>query len=229
MPQATPSRSSADDPDPLATPPSRTALLVVDLQNDYCSPGGAFERAGRDISAIQAVPGRVADLLAVARSAGVTTVYVQNTVDPAGRMRGALQRRRRARLTGKPAYVVDGTWGHAFASPLGPTADDLLVRKYASSAFVGTPLDQALRAARIELVAVTGVVTWGCVLATAHSAATLGYVPLIVTDCVAGDDNRLHEAALDMMGRSFGPEMLVSSAELAARWSSASEAREDRG
>lgn len=206
-------------PIPAEIAPWATALLVVDLQNDYCSRGGAFDVAGRDITSMAVIPARVEALARAARAAGVAVVFVQNTVDRKGRLRPALQARRRMRLTGRPAYVVEGTWGHALSPPLAPTAEDLVIQKYASSAFVGTPLDQALRAARIELVVVTGVVTWGCVLSTAHSAATLGYLPCIVTDGVAGDDMSLHEAALEMMRRSFGAEWLVPSGELISGWS----------
>jgi ureidoacrylate peracid hydrolase len=190
----------------------------VDLQNDYCAVGGAFDRAGHDISTMRVLPMRVAQLAERARDAGVLVVYVQNTVDPAGRMRTALQRRKRVRLAGTPGYVVDGTWGHEFAAPLAPTDGDVHIRKYASSAFVGTPLDQTLRAAGIDMVVVTGVVTWGCVLATAHGAAALGYIPVIVSDCVSGEDPYLHDAALAMMRRSFGAELVVPSSELAGHW-----------
>jgi ureidoacrylate peracid hydrolase len=211
-------RETAPTFDLAAVRPSATALLVVDLQNDYCAPGGAFDAAGHDISPMQALPARVAMLAEHARDAGVLVVFVQNTVDPAGRMRTALQRRKRVRLAGTPGYVVDGTWGHQFAEPLVPTEADIHVRKYTSSAFGGTPLDQTLRAARIELVAVTGVVTWGCVLATAHGAAALGYIPVVVSDCVGGEDAYLHDAALAMMRRSFGHELVVPSSTLVGLW-----------
>jgi ureidoacrylate peracid hydrolase len=199
-------------------PRAATALLVVDLQNDYCAPGGAFENAGHDISTMRELPPRVANLVDAARTGGAMVVYVQNTVDPEGRMRTALQRRKRIRLAGTPRYVIDGTWGHEFAAPLRPTKDDILIRKYTSSAFGGTPLDQTLRAARIELVVVTGVVTWGCVLATAHGAAALGYVPLVASDCVGGEDPYLHEAALAMMRRSFGAELILPSSAIRDLW-----------
>ncbi len=198
--------------------PARSALVVVDMQNDYCHDDGAFGRAGHDLGSTQASIGRIDRLAAAARAAGVTVVLIQNTVDRQGRMRPALHQRRRKRLTGSAFYVVDGTWGHAITDGIQVADDDLVIRKYASSAFIGTPLDQTLRIARVETVVVVGVVTWGCVMATAQSAATLGYTPVVVEDCVAGSEPDLHDAALRMMRRSFGDDLVVDSDSIVATW-----------
>jgi nicotinamidase-related amidase len=193
------------------------ALLVVDIQNDYCAPGGAFDRAGHDLTTAREMLPTVARLIGEARQRGSTVVFVQNTVDPEGRMRSALQRRRRQNTAGTADYVIDGTWGHRFAEPLEVAEGDLLMKKYASSAFVGTPLDQTLRAAGVNTVVVTGVVTWGCVMATAQSAAQT-YIPVVVSDCVAGYDEYLHEAALEMMRRGLGADLVISSSQVLERW-----------
>lgn len=88
------------------------------------------------------------------------------------------------------------------------------MRKYASSDFVGAPLDQVLRAHRIDTVLLTGIVTWGCVMATAQSAGKLGYLPVVVSDCVAGNVPYLHEAALVMMARSFDQKLVKPAAQV---------------
>lgn len=201
--------------------PARSALLVVDVQNDYCAPGGVFERAGADIGPAQAMLPNLAALLRDARQAGVRVVFVQFTIDREGRVLNLVERRRRERNVGTIFYVVEGTWGHQVVDALPRDAGDLVIRKTRPSAFFATPLDQVLRSEGITNVVVTGVVTWGCVLATAQSAAALGYLPVVVSDCVAGANAAKHEAALDIMRGSFGDDLVVSRRELVDRWRAA--------
>ena len=195
------------------------ALLVVDVQKDYCDPEGVFAKAGHDMHTMETLLPKLARLVESARENGVFVVFVRNTIDPEEFTQNPLKRRRRQRVAGTAKYVVDGTLGHELAEPLRAQPGDMVMKKYASSAFLGTPLDPSLRGMGISTVVVTGVVTWGCVMATAQSAAYLGYIPMVVSDCVAGHDQYLHEAALEMMRRSFGTDLVLSSEQMMQSWS----------
>lgn len=200
-------------------PRNGMALLVVDVQKDYCDPEGAFAKAGHDMHTVEALVPKLASLVESARENGVFVVFIRNTVDPEGFTQNPVQRRRRQRVAGTAKYVVDGTWGHELAEPLRAQPGDMVMKKYASSAFLGTPLDPSLRGMGISTVVVTGVVTWGCVMATAQSAAYLGYIPVVVSDCVGGHDQYFHEAALAMMRQNFGPDLVMPSEEVMQGWS----------
>ncbi len=198
--------------------PSRSVLLIVDVQKDYCESGGVFARAGKDIAPAQQMIPRLAKLLVEARACGVRVCFVQNTIDSDGLVLPPLDRRRRERNVGTFRYVVDGSWGHEIVDELPVQPGDLRIKKWSASAFLGTSLDQTLRAQGVVSVVVTGVVTWGCVMATAQSAGYAGYLPLVVADCVAGANEAKHRAALEMMRDSFGEDLVLDSADLVREW-----------
>src|SRR5579884_3080177 len=93
--------------------PASTALVLIDLQNDYCADAGVFAGMGRDRSSLLEMVPRVAALLDGARSAGALVIWVQQTLLPHGEGDSPAWLRRRLKLGGEPMdWVVDGTWGH---------------------------------------------------------------------------------------------------------------------
>src|SRR4051794_1206076 len=120
----------------------RSALIVVDLQNDYCAESGHLARHGQDISAIRAILPRVADLIAGVRAAGAPVIFTQQTSYPDGLGQSAARAHYKAKA--KPglgtAYPLAGSWGYGIADELKPQAPDLLLPKCRQSAFFGTPL-----------------------------------------------------------------------------------------
>jgi nicotinamidase-related amidase len=194
----------------------RTALIVVDLQNDYCAEAGHLARHGQDISAIRAILPRVADLVAGARAAGALVIFTQQTSYAGGLAESAARAHYKAKA--KPglgtAYPLAGSWGHGLADELTAQAPDVLLPKCRQSAFFGTPLDTILRAARREVVLICGAVTEGCVETSVRDAANHDYIPVIVEDCVASNRADLHQAALTVMRARY--DMLGADALLAA-------------
>jgi nicotinamidase-related amidase len=186
----------------------RSALLVVDVQNDNCSENGALAKSGKSVAwARRIIPG-IARLIDSAHDAGVPVIFSRNTyspelgIDAPGRLRLL---RRKSYLRGSdgeyknPSYQVDGTWGHAILDELDVRPGDARFSKFRSSAFHGTPLDFVLRGNNVETLVIVGVVTEGCVESTARDAESYGYFPVIVADAVATSDDELHAAAMTIL------------------------------
>lgn len=200
--------------------PSHTALLVVDMQNDYCSPGGASERNGRDVSAAQAIVPPLAGLIEAARAAGVEIVFLKYTVGPGEAGLSGPEILRRGRIFANVESTIKGTWGHDIVDGLGyrPEAD-LVIEKRRLSAFVGTELDLHLKG-RVKTVVVTGTVTQGCVETTVRDAACYDYYVAVPEDCVATTTPELQAAGLASM-RAFlrYEEAITTSRRLREIWS----------
>jgi nicotinamidase-related amidase len=200
--------------------PSHTALVLIDIQNDFCSPGGTFDRSGYDVSMYSAMIPRTAQLLASARQAGALCVFIQNTT-----LRGHLsdspaQVRFRVRLSRDPSqpslrYTEDGTWGQEFVPELAPAEGELIIKKFRSSAFVGTPLDLLLRSNGIDTIVICGATTEGCVESTARDGMFMDYYVVVVPDCVESDTRDQHEASLTLMRVRFD---MVASSEIRGVW-----------
>ncbi len=202
--------------------PSHTALVVVDMQRDFCASGGAFDRLGIDLSMYPPMIPRLARLISAARRAQVPVVYIQMTVLPGRRSESPAQIRFNLRLHlqshGEAVpllYTVEGTPGHAVVPALTPEPGDWIVRKYRSSGFWGTNLDLLLRSNGIETVIMTGCTTEGCVESTARDALFNDYYVVVPEDCVASDDPRQHDASLLLMRHRFD---VVQSAEILDLW-----------
>lgn len=190
--------------------PSRAALLVVDMQRDFCLPGGSFDNYGIDLAMYPPMIPRLASLLDGARTAGVRVIHIQMTVLPGRASESAPQIRFNMRLhqgrhqDAEPLlYAVKGTPGHDFVPQLAPLPGEIVVQKYRSSAFWGTNLDQVLRSNGIESVIVAGCTTEGCVESTARDAQFSDRYVVIPEDGVASDDRSQHEASLHLMRHRF--------------------------
>jgi nicotinamidase-related amidase len=143
--------------------PDRTALIVVDMQNDFVDPRGSL-----CVSSARATLPAIARLRDFARAHGLAVVYTQDwhwADDPEFALWGA--------------HAIGGTWGAEIVPELAPDASDLVIRKLRYDAFYGTSLDHELRQRRIRSLIVTGTVSNICVLHTAGSAA-LRWLEIIV-------------------------------------------------
>lgn len=188
-----------------------TAVLVVDVQNDFCSIGGRSHGRGTDISEITAVLPRIHALLDMARARGVAVIFIQNTVFASGVLSGLPDLARRVGAWGRdnPLVTLSGTWGHAIVDALTPHARDLIVQKFRQSGFVGTNLEMILRANGWHTVLVCGVETHACVEATARDAMGRDFAVVLVEDCVAAAKRPFHDASLAVM-RALLPQGWVT-------------------
>jgi nicotinamidase-related amidase len=202
--------------------PGHTALVLIDIQNDFCSQGGTFDRSGYDVSLYSTMIPRTGRLLAAARRAGALCVFIQNTTLRGHMSDSPAQVRFRVRLSrdDQPAlqYTEDGSWGQEFVPELTPGQGELVVKKFRSSGFVGTPLDLLLRSNRIETIVICGCTTEGCVESTARDGMFMDYYVVVVPDCVESDTREQHDASLTLMRARFD---MISSEEIAKVWDGA--------
>ena len=194
--------------------PAHTALLAIDVQNDFCAPGGHTEaRLGRDVADCQAVVEPIEQLAAAARRAGVPVVWIKADYDRAY-LSPPIHARQVARGI-ENAYCVSGTWGAGFYR-VNPEDGDLVIEKHRHSAFAGTELDQVLCDRGVRTVAVAGVQTHVCVESTLRDASARGYYVVVASDCVGSYDRDLHDKTLRCVEAHFGE--VVASPDLIARW-----------
>jgi nicotinamidase-related amidase len=196
--------------------PAGTALVVVDVQNDFCHDDGYYGRIGKDLTEIKAAVPRVAALVDAARAAGVLVVWVQQTLlaDAVSDSASWLRRRTGAGDI-PPEWTLEGSWGQQFIEPLHPQPGEPTVKKHRSSAFVSTDLDLILRSNEIESLLICGTVTQGCVESTARDATFFDYYVTLVTDCVATINHELHEHSLACQASRYD---FGTSDEIAGFW-----------
>lgn len=198
--------------------PSRVALLVIDMLNDFLDPRGkTATRGNRPIEFARAVIPAQVRLIAAARGAGVPVVYVVHTTLPdyASASGPWLDARSRATYSVED-ICLDGTWGGQVIDELAPEPGDVIVRKHRYSGFAGTNLDLVLRSTGRETVVCAGVSTNACVEATAREAFSHDYYVVIPSDACASWDMRLHEATLATAAHRYA--VVCATEELSGLW-----------
>lgn len=201
-------------PQPITINTSTTAVIVVDMQNDFGSKGGMFERAGIDISGIQKAVPPTARVVDSARQAGIKVVYLKMAYQPDLSDLGAADSVNRVRHLqlgvgqhvtapdGTPSRVlVRDTWNSDIVDELEPHADDIVLYKTRFSGFYKTDLDERLRALGAKHLIITGCTTSICVESTVRDAMFRDYLCVLLTDCMSEPiGNELarsnHEASL---------------------------------
>ncbi len=179
-------------PEPLAIAPATTALVVVDMQNAYLSPGGYLDKVGFDISASPPVIAAAARVLAAARACGLFVVHLQNGFSaeqieaggptaPVYYKSNALKHMRAHPQT-RGTLITHGTWDHAIVGALTPLPGEAVVPKARYSGFAGTPLEPLLRGRGITTLLLVGVNTNVCVESTLRDAYHREFFALMVPD-----------------------------------------------
>jgi ureidoacrylate peracid hydrolase len=179
-------------PEPLQIDLARTAVIVVDMQNAFLSPGGMFDEAGYDISGAPDCIANNARLLPALRAAGVKIVYLKMSYSQDYSDSGAHgspnyhKELGLALMQAKPEkwgkYVTEGTWDEEVVEQIAPQPGDIVVRKQRYSGFRGTNLDMILKTLGVRYCLYTGVATNVCVETTLRDGFLLDYWPILVTD-----------------------------------------------
>jgi nicotinamidase-related amidase len=179
--------------------PARTALLTIDLQNDFLHPEGAYGRAGQGAPAIADLPDRIKPVRDALIAAGGSYISAQFTLVP-GRGGEPLiaphLKELRPFLT-KGDFTPNG-FGHALCDTLAPA--DFTVEKVAYSAFYQTRLEYILRAMDIDTLIVGGIVTNGGVASTVRDAHLRNIHTILLSDGCAAFKGEVHDATLTSLG-----------------------------
>ena len=195
---------------------NRTAIIIIDMQNDFCAKGGWVDHLGVDYTPDRAAIGPLQQLLPALRTAGVPVIWVNwgNRPDlknmppnqlhlykPSGVGIGLGEP-----LPGSGAHVLEkDSWAAAVVDDLKQEPDDICVDKYRISGFWDTPLDSILRNLGTRTILFAGVNTDQCVLHSLTDANFLGYGCLLVEDCCATTSpDYCREATVFNVKKCFG-------------------------
>lgn len=176
--------------------PGWTAVLPIDLQNDFMDPAGKVAQAGGDVSEMVKLLPKAVHFLNRSRELGVRLVHVRIVDLPNGESDSPAWLRAKGLISGVSEFAVEGTWGADYSPGCEPRPGEIVVTKHRSSAFVGTNLDLVLKANQIKTVVIIGEQTPGCVEATYRDAAYFDFYNVLVEDCVAARDRELHDASI---------------------------------
>jgi ureidoacrylate peracid hydrolase len=200
------------------------ALLVIDLQNDFCHPDGVAGRRGDSTENVRATMPRVHWTIDQAREIGVPVVFIRTenskwSDSPAWHRRPSVAKAERAGI-GRVSAVWTGTWGAEFYE-VGPEDGELVLTKYRYSAFPYTPLEPMLRNRRIETVYLAGTQTNCCIMATGNDALAHGFSAVMIRDATATKSQEVQESA----EREFRSQVgyVLDAAEVVSRWREAAQ------
>ena len=178
--------------------PNRTALLLIDMQQDFAALDGGLGKDGADMTAPQAAVRQASLLADAARRAGVTCVFVRLITRPEDESE-FLKAWKQRRNSDGPPLCREGTPGAKFVGPQ-PQGGELVFSKKRYNAFIGTGLDAALRGEGIDTLVVAGLTTECCIDSSVREAFERDYHVLLVTDATACYEPDLHQAALKALG-----------------------------
>jgi nicotinamidase-related amidase len=206
----------AAKPQTLTLDLARCACVVVDMQNDFCAPGGWLDHIGVDIGPARRPIPPLRDLLHALRAVSVPVVWLNwgNRPDRANLPPGVLHVYDRdgasvgigGVLPGSGSRVLEaGSWSAAVVDELPVEEGDVRIDKYRMSGFFDTPLDSVLRNFDTSTVLFAGVNLDQCVLATLSDAACIGYDVVLLEDCSATTSPQYcHDAAVYNVAQCFG-------------------------
>jgi nicotinamidase-related amidase len=179
---------------------SKVALIIVDLQNDFLAPDGAYARGGAASEAARALPARVVEVARAVKAGGGLVVASQFTLWPDAQGEPMISPHLLAlRPFLRRGDFAPGSRGQANVAELAPLID-VSVSKVAYSAFFNTQLDWVLRHAGIHTVAVCGIVTNGGVASTVRDAHMREYHTIVLSDGCAAFKPEVHATSLADMG-----------------------------
>ena len=178
--------------------PKKAAVLIVDLQNDFLDPNGAYGRAGQTSPEIAALPSRVLPLLNTIRKAGGWVISTQFTLVPgkAGEPFISQHLKRLRPFLGKGDFAP-ASWGNSLVDSLQPA--DITVEKVAYSAFYQTRMEYSLSKAGIKTLFICGIVTNGGVASTVRDAHVRDFHTITLEDGCAAFSQETHKLAIQSL------------------------------
>ncbi len=175
----------------------RTAIVVVDMQKDYCVPGGIIDLMGYDVSGSASLAKRMNPFLDDVRHLVELTVFVRTEMPAELRSRALSEQYARTSLKREITPDLLDWYG------VRPADEDVVVTKQRYSPFVDTAFPAVLRGARIETLVITGVTTEMCVESTVRDAFMRDFSVVVASDCTQGSTRQRHDYSLKLMDIYF--------------------------
>ena len=193
----------------------RSALVVIDLANDFVYPGGVIADAGGPAyqALAQAIIPRLERLVTTARAAGIPVVYATDAHTPAD-----------TELRKWPPHAMKGTPLAAIVPQLAPQPGDLVIEKQTYSPFASSDIDARLKELGIERLYITGLHTDCCARHTSGDAFQKGYDLVWITDALAAFTDEAHRAGLEYFKMWYATEperQLITTEQAVAEWEGA--------
>jgi ureidoacrylate peracid hydrolase len=192
--------------------PGSTALMVIDVQNDFCAKGGYFDQTGADLSLVEPAIERLTGFIEAARASGVRIIFVRSQYDPV--YLSETQNARRRRAGWEIPLCQAGTWGFQFYR-VAPLPHEAIITKHRYDAFHATDLDLILRSNGVRNLILTGVATNVCVETTLRAAFVRDFEVVLGEDCCAARTQRAHDGTLEGVRTHFGLVAKAQDIELA--------------
>lgn len=198
--------------------PAKTALVIVDIQNDFAGPSGLLKRVGVDMTQAEAAIDRIEAIIPAARKAGATLAFMRVVTEPETDS-DALKAlyARKGRPGGQAICRMED--GGADYYRVSPEPGDIEIAKLLYDSFHGTDLEDQLRARGIDTLVMTGIATDCCVDATTRAGFHRGFHVFVVSDACASYEEDLHLGALKVLHKNCA--LLTTSDALVAAWGGA--------
>lgn len=200
--------------------PMRTALLIIDMQRDFCDIEGYMHSRGDDVSAARSIIPAILKVREAARNAGMKIIFTREGHRP-DLSDLPLNKRLKTGLAGAEIgsegplgrLLIRGEPGWGFIPEIEVKPDEIVIDKPGTGAFYGTDLFHVLQNSGIKNLILTGVTTGVCVSSTAREASDRGFNVLVLSDCCAEPDVNNHDMAIKLLMIESGYIATVSTAE----------------